>query len=102
LKVATVGDPEFTDRRQELKGKIGGAPQVTKIYPFLRAVNFAAEWNEGSKFVYSIKGRVIADFETFTVPGLDPFTGEIRQPVRGRDDDEPLSGAGNLRTTLGF
>jgi len=48
------------------------------------------------------RGRVIADFELFTVPGLDPFTGEVRRPVRGRDDDEPFSGSGNPRTTLGF
>jgi hypothetical protein len=53
-------------------------------------VNFAVEWDIGPKFVYSIKGRVIADFELFTIPGLDPFTGEVRRPVRGRGDDEPL------------
>jgi hypothetical protein len=99
-------DPKFTDRSQKLKGKIGGAPQVTKVYPFLRTVNFAVEWDEGPKFVYSIKGRVIGDYELFTVPGLNPFTGEVRQPVRGRDNDEPLSDSGSPRTgprtTLGF
>lgn len=61
-------DPKFTDRKQELAGKIGGAPQVTKVYPFRRTVNFAVEWDVGPKFVYSIKGRVIADYELFTVP----------------------------------
>jgi hypothetical protein len=95
-------DPKLTDRGQELKGKIGGAPQVTKVYPFLRTVHFAVEWEVGPKFVYSIKGRVIADFELFTVPGLDPFTGEVRRPVRGRDNDEPLCGTGSPRITLGF
>ena len=95
-------DPKFTDRKQELKGKIGGAPQVTKVYPFLRTVNFAVEWDVGPKFVYSIKGRVIANFELFTVPGLDPFTGEVGRPVRGRDADEPLSGSGNPRNTFRF
>jgi hypothetical protein len=95
-------DPKLTDRRQELKGKIGGAPQVTKVYPFLRTVHFAVEWDVGSEFVYSIKGRVTANFELFTVPGLDPFTGEVRRPVRGRDNDEPLSGSGSPRITLGF
>ncbi|MEI9431819.1 hypothetical protein [Mesorhizobium sp. Cs1299R1N3] len=95
-----LSDPKFTDRKKELRGKIGGAPQVTKIYPFLRAVNFAVEWNEGPKFVYSIKGRVIADFEIFAVPGLDPFTGAIRQPVRGREGDESPSSSGNLSSML--
>jgi hypothetical protein len=95
-------DPKLTDRTPELKGKIGGAPQVTKVYPFLRTVHFAVGWEVGPKFVYSIKGRVIADFELFTVPGLDPFTGEVRQPVRGRDNDEPLSASGSPRITLGF
>jgi hypothetical protein len=96
-------DPKFTDRRQELKGAIGGAPQVTKVYPFLRTVSFAVEWDVGPKFVYSIKGRVIADYELFTIPGLDPFTGEVKQPVRGRDHDEPpLSGSGSPWTTPDF
>lgn len=92
-------DPKFTDRKQELKGAIGGAPQVTKVYPFLRTVNLAVEWEVGSKFVYSIQGRVIADFELFTVPGLDPFTGESRPPIRGRSDDDPLSSLSNLQAT---
>jgi len=73
-------DPKFTDRGQELKGKIGGAPQVTKVYPYLRTVNFAVEWDIGPKFVYSIKGRVIADFELFTIPGLDRSRGRSGSP----------------------
>jgi hypothetical protein len=90
-------DPKFTDRKKEGSGKIGGAPQVTKVYPFLRTVNFAVEWDVGPKFVYSIKGRVIADYELFTVPGLDPFTGVTRPPVRGRaSDNEPLIVLSNI------
>jgi len=95
-------DPKFTDRKQELNGKIGGAPQVTKVYPFLRTMNFAVEWDIGPKFVYAIKGRVIADFELFTVPGLDPFTGEVRQPMRGRKSDDALFGSEQPQAVLGF
>jgi hypothetical protein len=95
-----LSDPRFTDRKQELRGLIGGAPQVTKVYPFLRTMNYAVEWDVGSKFVYSIKGRVIADFELFTVPGLNPFTGEVRRPVRGRDDEPPYD-PDSVRTALG-
>ena len=83
-----LADPMFTDRKGELSGKIGGAPQVTAIYPFLRTRDFAVEWDVDNKFVYSIKGRVVADFELFENPGIDPFTGEFRAPIRGRRSDE--------------
>jgi len=97
-----LSDPRFTDRKQDLKGLIGGAPQVTKVYPFLRTMNYAIEWQVGSKFVYAIKGRMIADFELFTVPGLNPFTGEVRRPVRGRDEDELLHDADSVMRALGL
>lgn len=83
-----LADPKFTDRRSDLSGKIGGAPQVTAIYPFLRTKDFAVEWDIEDKFVYSIKGRVIADFELFENPAIDPFTGEFRTPVRGSRGNE--------------
>jgi hypothetical protein len=35
------------------------------------------------------RSKVIADYEIFTVPGINPFTGEVRQPVRSRDSDTP-------------
>lgn len=86
-----LSDPKFTSRSldQPLGGRIGGAPQVAAVYPFLRTRHFAVEWDIGEKFVYSIKGRVIADFELFTNPGMDPFTGEVRAPVRGRASESP-------------
>lgn len=97
-----LSDPCFTDRKRELKGLIGGAPQVTKVYPFLRTMNYAVEWDNGPKFVYAIKGRVIADFELFTVPGLNPFTGEVRKPIRGREDEEAYAAVVNSRAKLGL
>jgi hypothetical protein len=83
-------DPDYTDRKRELKGLIGGGPQVMKVYPFLRTLTYAVEWDHKGKFGYVLRGRLIADYELFTVPGIDPFTGQVRKPVRGRDSD-PLS-----------
>jgi hypothetical protein len=82
-------DPDYTDRKRELKGLIGGGPQVMKVYPYLRTLTYAVEWDHKGKFVYVLKGRVIAAYELFTVPGIDPFTGQVRKPVRGRDSDPP-------------
>lgn len=80
---------KFTKRGKGHAGKIGGAPQVVVVYPFLRTKYFAVEWDMGEKFVYAIKGRIIADFEHFSGPGLNPFTGEKKLPVRGRIAEQP-------------
>lgn len=73
---------KFTKRGKGHAGKIGGAPQVVAVYPFLRTRYFAVEWDIEGKFVYAIKGRIIADFELFSGPGLNPFTGDKTLPVR--------------------
>jgi hypothetical protein len=82
-------DPDYTDRKRDLKGLIGGGPQVMKVYPYLRTLTYAVEWDHKGKFVYVQKGRVIADFELFTNPGIDPFTGQVRKPVRAPRDNDP-------------
>ena len=82
-----LADPDYTDRNRELKGLIGGGPQVMKVYPYLRTLTYAVEWDHRGKFGYVLRGRVIADYEIFSVPGIDPFTGEVRKPVRGRDSE---------------
>jgi hypothetical protein len=84
-------DPKYTNRKSELKGLIGGGPQVMKVYPYLRTLTYAVERDHKGKFGYVLRGRVIADFEIFTVPGIDPFTGEVRRPVRGRESDAPVA-----------
>lgn len=68
-------DPKFTERRGSRKGAIGGSPQITKIYPFMRTMNYAVEWKKEGKINYTVKGRTISDFEIFSVPTIDPFTG---------------------------
>jgi hypothetical protein len=89
-----LADPDYTDRKRDLKGLIGGGPQVMKVYPFLRTLTYAVEWDHKGKFGYVLRGRVIAQYELFTVPGIDPFTGQIRKPVRGRDSDPPQDALG--------
>ena len=37
-------DPQFTDRYGDGKGLIGGAPQLLKIYPFMRTIEFGVYW----------------------------------------------------------
>jgi hypothetical protein len=83
-----LSEKEFTDRSKPLKGLIGGGPQMAKVYPFSRTLHYAVEWDVGTKFVYVIKGRVISDFESFGIPGINPFSGKVRKPIRGRDDDD--------------
>lgn len=93
---------KFTKRGRGHAGKIGGAPQVVAVYPFLRTRYFAVEWDIKGKFVYAIKGRIIADFEHFSGPGVNPFTGKKTLPVRGRMDEVPESAidGGSSRAAL--
>lgn len=79
---------KFTRRGRGHAGKIGGAPQVVAVYPFLRTRHFAVEWDIEEQFVYAIKGRIIANFEHFSGSGINPFTGKKALPVRVRTDQD--------------
>lgn len=74
-------DPAFTDRRSGLRGLIGGAPQVMKIYPFMRTLNYAVEWQVGDRKVMAMKGRQLGGFERVTAQIIDPLTGQTRSPT---------------------
>ena len=85
-------DPTLTDRKELRKGAIGGGPQVIKVYSFMRTMSYAVEWRVASKPSHVIKGRVISEFEVFSVPVLDPFTGTVRdRPTRPGSDALPKS-----------
>ncbi len=86
---------EYTDRKGELKGCIGGGPQVMKVYPFLRTLPYAVEWNDKGKFVYVLRGRVMQHYERFTVPAINPFKGLVQTPVKG-DMVSSLAQSANL------
>lgn len=73
-------DPAFTDRRSALRGLIGGAPQVMKIYPFMRTLNYAVEWHVCDRRIVAMKGRELGSFERVTAQIIDPLTGETKRP----------------------
>jgi hypothetical protein len=81
-----LDNPYCTDRKGSLKGLVGGGPQVVKVYPYLRTQTYAVAWNHKRRLVYILRGRVMQHWELFDVPAIDPFSGEVRMPVRGRPD----------------
>jgi hypothetical protein len=87
-----LANPEYTDRARELRGLIGGGPQVVKVYPFMRTMHYAVEWNDGKKPAFIIKGRAIADFEVIDALSINPATGIVARPRRNkglRDRTDP-------------
>lgn len=71
----------YVDRSLPLKGPIGGAPQILKIYPFFRCVEFGVHWpsrNEGNLY---INGRHLFEYEKITVPQIDSTTLEMHYPL---------------------
>jgi hypothetical protein len=83
LEVLTsmLEDDKFTDRNGALKGVIGGPPQVMKIYPFMRTVNFGIYWNVGNVRKVTSRGRVLGEYELTLLPILDPKTLETTLPL---------------------
>lgn len=87
LLAEMLRNEDYTNRRGPAGGLIGGAPQVVKVYPFMRTMHYAVEWDIGPKFVYALKGRIVRDFENFSNIGINPFTGVTAFPVKGPSDD---------------
>lgn len=78
---AMLGDAQYTDRRQPLKGVIGGAPQILKVYPFYRTIEFGVHWPDSTSGKLFLNGREVFDFEKITLPALDARTLEARYPL---------------------
>lgn len=76
-----LGDVEFTDRGHKLKGVIGGAPQLLKIYPFLRTLEFAVQWPDKYKGKLFLNGREAFQYEKLQIPHIDSSTLEIYYPL---------------------
>jgi hypothetical protein len=76
-----LSDPTFTDRRSKFKGPIGGAPQLLKIYPFLRTLEFGVYWPDRRTGALHLNGRALFDYEKLTVPQIDGATLEIFYPL---------------------
>jgi hypothetical protein len=76
-----LSDPIFTDRRGKFKGPIGGAPQLLKIYPFFRTLEFGVYWPNRVTGELHLNGRKLFDFEKLTLPQIDGDTLETFYPM---------------------
>lgn len=74
-------DPIFTDRRSALKGPIGGAPQLLKIYPFLRTMEFGVFWPNRESGALHINGRETFEYERLPLPQIDGSTLDVYYPL---------------------
>ncbi len=76
-----LGDAEFTDRHGKFKGPIGGAPQLLKIYPFLRTLEFGVYWPNRRTGSLHLNGRTLFDYEKLPLPQIDAETLETFYPL---------------------
>ena len=76
-----LGNPAYTDRRSALRGPIGGAPQLLKVYPFLRTVEFGVHWPSRADGKLYLNGRELFDYEKVTIPQIDSLSLSISYPL---------------------
>jgi len=81
ILTSMLDDPKFVDRNGDLRGLIGGPPQVMKIYPFMRAVNFGVYWDVNGTRKVTSRGRILGEYEVTLLPILDPKTLETTLPL---------------------
>jgi hypothetical protein len=74
---------DYTDRRRDLRGVIGGAPQLLKVYPFFRTLEFGVHWPDSESGKLFLNGREVFDFEKIQLPALDAGTLDVRYPLEG-------------------
>ncbi|WP_429819080.1 hypothetical protein [Ensifer sp. B1-9] len=76
-----LGDHSFTDRHGIFKGPIGGAPQLLKIYPFFRTLEFGVFWPNRKMGALHLNGRALFDYEQLVLPQIDGETLETFYPL---------------------
>ncbi len=74
-------DTKFTDRSEKFKGPIGGAPQLLKIYPFFRTLEFGVYWPDRVSGALHLNGRKLFDYEKLMLPQIDGSTLETYYPM---------------------
>lgn len=74
-------NPLYTDRRGEHRGPIGGAPQLLKVYPFFRTVEFGVQWPSQAQGRLYLNGRQVFDYEKIILPQLDATTLNVFYPL---------------------
>jgi hypothetical protein len=87
-----LGDGTYVERKMKYKGVIGGAPQMLKIYPFLRTIEFAIFWPSREEGKLYLNGRETFEYEKIHVPHLDASTLEIHYPLGeiGSDSNDSI------------
>jgi len=75
--------------RDEVDPTIGGAPQVAKVYRYMRTQHFAVEWPQSADRPHAL-GRPAMDYEQFGLPIIDPDRPDFK-PKRMRQETEDLS-----------
>lgn len=63
-----LNNKEYTDRSHSNRGRIGGMPQLVKVYPFMRSVKFGVKTPDGRLFDM---GRPVSRHESFSGPIID-------------------------------
>jgi hypothetical protein len=81
-----LANPEFTDRGQSNAGKIGGAPQLLKIYPFMRTIEFAIYWPSRASGKLFLNGRETFDYEKIFVPRMNAADFSFEYPLGTIDE----------------
>lgn len=81
--VRMLADPTFTDRNGAMRGRIGGAPQLLKVYPFFRTIEFGVYWPNRAKGKLHLNGRELFDYEKVSIPQIDAETLNIDYPLEG-------------------
>ena len=76
-----LSNPEYTDRYSKLKGCIGGSPQVLKIYPYMRTLEFAVHWPTRANGKLHLNGRRTFEWENITLPQIDMHDMTIFYPL---------------------
>lgn len=78
---AMLGDPAYTDRYGKFGGVIGGAPQLLKVYPFYRTIEFGVHWPDAAAGKLYLNGREVFGFEKIQLPSIDARTLDVRYPL---------------------
>ena len=76
-----LSNSTYVDRRGPHRGVIGGAPQILKVYPFLRTIEFAVFWPSKIGGKLYLNGRETFDYEKIHVPHLDSKSLDVHYPL---------------------
>lgn len=74
-----LSDQVFTKRTTQATGRIGGTPQIAKVYQYGSSLPFAVKWGDPKKFF--LFGRRLLPFEKTLFPIIDAGNLEVHYPM---------------------